>query len=149
MNDAHKPAGGRLWKAGLAHVEGGERGMKVSHKITETELCVMEVLWERSDAVATRELLELMENKGKKWKRQTLNTLLFRLEEKGVVSRTRAYVKAAMSREEILQAQTQEILDEYYGGKPVNFLIALMGSANVTAEDAAKLDALLEEIKSR
>lgn len=122
--------------------------MKVSQKITETERSVMEVLWERSEAVATRELLELMEDKGKKWKRQTLNTLLFRLEEKGIVSRTRAYVKAAMSREEILQAQTQEILDEYYGGKPANFLIALVGSGNVTAENAARLDALLEEMKS-
>lgn len=45
-----------------------ERGMKVSHKITETERNVMEVLWENSDPVATRELLEMMKEKGKSWK---------------------------------------------------------------------------------
>ena len=66
--------------------------MKVSHKITETERNVMEVLWENSDPVATRELLEMMKEKGKSWKRQTLNTLLFRLEEKGIVSRDRKSV---------------------------------------------------------
>lgn len=123
--------------------------MKVSHKITETERNVMEVLWEHSDAVATKDLLEMMKEKGKDWKRQTLNTLLFRLEEKGIVARTRAYVKAAMSKEELLQAQTQELLDEFYGGKISNFFIALAGSAKVTAEDAGRLDALLEEMKQK
>lgn len=121
--------------------------MDVSHKITETEKSVMEVLWEHSDAVATRDLLEMMKEKGKDWKRQTLNTLLFRLEEKGIVSRTRAYVKPAMTKKELLQAQTQEILDNLYDGKPGNFFAALVGS--VTAEDMGRLEALLEEIRNR
>lgn len=123
--------------------------MKVNHKITDSERLVMEVLWERQEAVQTRELLELMKEKGKNWKRQTLNTLLFRLEEKAIVSRTRAYVKFAMSREDLLQVQTQEILEEGYGGKPANFIAALVGSSKVTKEDADRLDALLEEIRKR
>ncbi len=123
--------------------------MKVSHKITETERNVMEVLWENSDPVATRELLEMMKEKGKSWKRQTLNTLLFRLEEKGIVSRTRAYVKPAMTRDELLQAQTQEILDDFYGGRPGGFFAALVGKDKVTAEDMERLEALLEEIRNR
>ena len=59
--------------------------MRVSHKITGSEREVMEVLWGRTEPMQTRELLEVMREKGKKWKRQTLNTLLFRLEEKGIV----------------------------------------------------------------
>lgn len=121
--------------------------MKISHKITETEQSVMEVLWDHSEAVATRDLLEMMKEKGKNWKRQTLNTLLFRLEEKSIVNRTRAYVQAAMSREDLLQVQTQELLNDYYGGKPSNFFKALVGSENVSAEDAARMDALLENVK--
>lgn len=121
--------------------------MNVGHKITETEKSVMDVLWEHSDAVATRDLLEMMKEKGKDWKRQTLNTLLFRLEEKGIVSRTRAYVKPAMTREALLQVQTQEILDNFYDGKAGNFFAALVG-AKVTAEDMGRLEALLEEIRN-
>ena len=55
--------------------------MKVNHKITGAEREVMEVLWQRTEPMQTRELLEEMKERGKKWKRQTLNTLLFRLEE--------------------------------------------------------------------
>ena len=121
--------------------------MNVGHKITETEKSVMDVLWEHSDAVATRDLLEMMKEKGKDWKRQTLNTLLFRLEEKGIVSRTRAYVKPGMTREALLQVQTQEILDNFYDGKAGNFFAALVG-AKVTAEDMGRLEALLEEIRN-
>ena len=123
--------------------------MKINHKITDTEQSVMEVLWERSEAVATRELLELMKEKGRNWRRQTLNTLLFRLEEKGIVSRTRAYAKAAMSREELYQVQTREILDDFYGGKLSNFVAALVGSTNMTAEDADRVDALLEGLRKK
>ena len=123
--------------------------MKINHKITDTEQSVMEVLWERSEAVATRELLELMKEKGRNWKRQTLNTLLFRLEEKGIVSRTRAYAKAAMSREELYQVQTREILDDFYGGKLSKFVAALVGSTNMTAEDADRVDALLEGLRKK
>ena len=123
--------------------------MKINHKRTDTEQSVMEVLWERSEAVATRELLELMKEKGRNWKRQTLNTLLFRLEEKGIVSRTRAYAKAAMSREELYQVQTREILDDFYGGKLSNFVAALVGSTNMTAEDADRVDALLEGLRKK
>lgn len=93
-------------------------------------------------AVATRDLQEMMKEKGKDWKRQTLNTLLFRLEEKGIVSRTRAYVKPAMTREELLQVQTQEILDDFYDGKPGNFFAALVGNTKVTTEDMGRLEAL-------
>ena len=44
-----------------------------------------------------------MKEKGKDWKRQTLNTLLFRLEEKGVIVRRRAYVWSVLSKEELLK----------------------------------------------
>ena len=105
--------------------------MRVSHKITGSEREVMEVLWGRTEPMQTRELLEVMREKGKKWKRQTLNTLLFRLEEKGIVNRRRAYVQAALSEEELLQLQTQEILDDFYGGKYGNFFAALTGRKTI------------------
>lgn len=122
---------------------------KTSYKITDTEQSVMEVLWGHPEAVQTRELLELMKEKGKDWRRQTLNTMLFRLEEKGIVSRTRAYAAPAMSREELRRAQAWEILEERYGGKPGNFFAALAGKSGMTAEDAGRLEAFLEEVKNR
>ena len=44
--------------------------MKANHKITGAEREVMEVLWERTEPMQTRELLDVMTERGKKWKRQ-------------------------------------------------------------------------------
>lgn len=119
--------------------------MKESYKITKAEREVMEVLWEASEPVRTKTLLEKMKEKGRDWKRQTLNTLLFRLEEKGVVNRRRAYVEGALSEEELLQKQTQEILDDFYGGKLEKFCAALVGNGKaVKEEDVNKLYALID-----
>lgn len=118
--------------------------LKESYRITKAEREVMEVLWEANEPVRTKNLLDKMKEKGRDWKRQTLNTLLFRLEEKGVVSRRRAYVEGALSEDELLQKQTQEILDDFYGGKLENFCAALVGGKPVTDEDVDKLYALVD-----
>ena len=123
--------------------------MKNSYKITDAERAVVEVLWEHPGPVQTSELLDLMKAKGKNWKRQTLNTLLFRLEEKSIVKRKRAYVEVALSQQELLQKQTQGILDNFYGGKLRNFCAALIGKAKVSEEDKAMLYALIDESKDK
>ncbi|MCI9307391.1 MAG: BlaI/MecI/CopY family transcriptional regulator [Lachnospiraceae bacterium] len=123
--------------------------MKVSHKITGSEREVMEVLWGRTEPMQTRELLEVMREKGKKWKRQTLNTLLFRLEEKGIVSRKRAYVEAALTEAELLQVQTQELLDDLYGGEYGNFFAALTGNTEIDSESKKLLDGLMKKLKKK
>lgn len=126
--------------------------MRVSHKITGSEREVMEVLWGRTEPMQpmqTRELLEVMREKGKKWKRQTLNTLLFRLEEKGIVSRKRAYVEAALTEAELLQVQTQELLDDLYGGEYGNFFAALTGNTEIDSESKKLLDGLMKKLKKK
>ena len=119
------------------------------YKLTAAEREIMEALWNYSEPIQTKDLLELMNEKGKEWKRQTLNTLLFRLEEKGIVSRKRAYVQAILTEESLLQKQTQEILNDFYGGKLRNFCAALMGNDALGAEEADSLYALIDELKNK
>lgn len=123
--------------------------MKANHKITGAEREVMEVLWKRTEPMQTRELLDVMKEKGKKWKRQTLNTLLFRLEEKGIVNRKRAYVEAALTEEGLLQVQTQELLDDLYGGEYGNFFAALTGNKEIDGESKKLLDGLMKKLKKK
>lgn len=118
--------------------------LKESYRITKAEREVMEVIWEANEPVRTKNLLDKMKEKGRDWKRQTLNTLLFRLEEKGIVSRRRAYVEGALSEQELLQKQTQEILDDFYGGKLENFCAALVGNRTVKNEEVDKLYDLID-----
>lgn len=119
------------------------------YKLSDAEKEVMEVLWEFSEPVQTKDLLDMMQEKGRNWKRQTLNTLLSRLEEKGIVSRKRAYVKAVFSKEELLQKQTQEIVDNFYGGKLGNFCAAFIGNTEIEPEDVERLNALIDELRNK
>lgn len=121
--------------------------MEDDYKITRAERDVMEVLWKYSEPIQTSELLELMKDRGRNWKRQTLNTLLFRLEEKSVVKRKRGYVQAAFSEKELLKRQTQGILNNFYDGKIGNFCAALVGKTKLKEDGAAKLNALINELK--
>ena len=123
--------------------------MRDSYKLADAEQKVMQALWERGEAVSTSELLELMNARGKKWKRQTLNTLLARLEEKGVVSRRRAFVEARISEQDLLQLQTKDILNSFYGGELKNFCAALIGNASLNDDDVDSLNALIDELMNK
>lgn len=120
--------------------------MRETYKIADAERDVMDILWAHSEAVSTRELLDIMNENGKKWKRQTLNTLLFRLEAKKIVIRKRGYVEPALTEVELRQKQTEEYLDSFYGGKLSNFCAALTGKASISDEEADRLEALISEL---
>lgn len=123
--------------------------MKVSYKLADAEREILEVLWEHTEPVQTKELLESVNQRGRNWKRQTLNTLLFRLEKKGIVIRKYAYVQAAFSEKELLQKQTQEILDDFYDGKLGDFCAALVGDTKIRKEDAEELNALIDKMQKK
>lgn len=112
--------------------------------LTNAEYEVMEALWESDEPVKTRILLEKMKEKGRDWKRQTLNTLLFRLDEKGVLRRRRGEIYGYLSREDLMRKQTQGILDELYGGRIENFCAALAGNPDVSEEQKQKLAKLID-----
>lgn len=123
--------------------------MKSSYKLAGAELKIMKMLWANNGILSTGELLEQVNKEGKAWKRQTLNTLLARLEQKGMVSRPRAYVEARISEKDLLQLQTKEILDRFYGGRLRNFCAALLGDVRLNAKEAASLDNLVDELQKK
>lgn len=114
-----------------------------NYLLTKAEYEVLEALWEFPAPVRTRYLLDRMLEKGKDWKRQTLNTLLFRLEEKGVITRKHGVVHSYMTQCELMQKQTRDILDSLYGGKIENFCAALAGTQKLPEDELKKLGQLL------
>lgn len=123
--------------------------MKNSYELADAEQEIMDVLWQYTDPVQTNELLKQMNDRGKAWKRQTLNTLLARLEKKGLVDRKRAYVRALVTEDKLRQMQTREILDKFYGGRLRNFCATLMGGTKLSDEEADELIALIDELKEK
>ena len=101
-----------------------EETMKKVVSVSEAELEVMEMLWDQEGAVKQSYLLALFEEAGKHWKRQTLNTFLSRLEDKGLIKRENRLVEPLYGRDEYANIQVKAVLDRIYRGKLSNSMAA-------------------------
>lgn len=112
--------------------------------MSDAELEVMEKLWDQSEGIRQSQLLTLFEEDGKEWKRQTLNTFLSRLEEKGLVKRESRMVEAVYSREEYNYMQMKEAIDHMYGGRLSKFVAAFTKENGIDEKEAEELIKILE-----
>lgn len=119
--------------------------MKSKYNISETEKEVLEKLWEYPEGIKQSVLLNVFLGGGKEWKRQTLNTHLSRLEEKGLVKRQNRIVYFVYDKKEYYNLMMKEAIDHMYDGKISNFVAAFMSEKKITEEDTIELLDLLKK----
>ncbi|MDE7131290.1 MAG: BlaI/MecI/CopY family transcriptional regulator [Lachnospiraceae bacterium] len=118
--------------------------MKSFYNMPDAEREVIEKLWDQKEPVKQSLLLTLFAEEGKEWKRQTLNTFLSRLEEKGLVRRENRMVTAVYSREEYNLMQMKAAIDHMYGGSLSNLIAAFTRENSISQKDAEELIKILE-----
>ncbi len=118
--------------------------MKGTYDISKAEREVMEKLWDQTESIKQSQLLALFEADGKTWKRQTLNTFLSRLEDKGLVERKNRLVKAIYSRDEYYYMQMQTAIDTMYEGRLSKFVAAFAKKKAINQSEAQELIQILE-----
>ena len=79
------------------------------------------------------------------WKRQTLNTFLSRLEEKGLVEREKRIVKPLYSREQYHHLQLKETIDQVYNGRLSNLVLAFTRQEALDKEEAERLLRIIQQ----
>ena len=119
------------------------------YHMSDAELEVMEKLWDQGSSIKQSQLLALFEEDGKEWKRQTLNTFLSRLEEKGLVKRENRMVEPVYSREQYNFMQMQEAINHMYGGKISNFVAAFTKENGIDQKEAEELIKILENTSEK
>lgn len=119
--------------------------MRSKYNISDSEREVMEMLWKQKAEIKQSALLELFQKEGKEWKRQTLNTFLSRLEEKGLVVRQSRMVKATYAEEEMNQLIMKEAIDTMYQGKISNFVMAFAEREGLQESDVKELEKLINK----
>ena len=119
--------------------------MKGVFNIPDAENEVLQMLWKQPGAIRQTQLLALFEAEGKEWKRQTLNTFLARLEEKGLVKRENRMVSVVYTRDEFNTMQMKEAINQMYDGKLSNFVAAFARENTISDEEAERLIDLLEK----
>ncbi len=115
--------------------------------LSDNEWKLMGRLWERSPRTITELTADLREETG--WSKNTIITMLSRLEAKGAVrheegARAKAYYPA-VDRETAARAETESFLGKVYGGSLGLLVSAMVESRALTEEDLAELSAILEK----
>lgn len=118
--------------------------MKRVFTASEAEREVLEKLWDQKEGIKQSQLLALFEADGKEWKRQTLNTFLSRLEEKGLVTREHRIVKTVVSREDYHYKQIQAAIDAMYGGRLSNLVAAYYKGEHISESEKKELKRIVE-----
>jgi predicted transcriptional regulator len=117
--------------------------------ISETELDVLKVLWERGPATV-REVNAVLRKRGRRYAYTTVLTLLQRLEAKGHVTSDKgalAHVfSAAVSRDGLLRRRLDELADELCDGTATPLVQALVQGHRFTPEEIAQLRRLLDQL---
>lgn len=101
--------------------------------LSTTEEQIMKFLWSKNRPVKTGEIMDyFVEHEHRDWKRQTLNTLLIRLDNKEVIIRRRGIVQAIYSKEDLLHQKCVNFVNENFAGNVEDFLIAYVGAQTNT-----------------
>jgi predicted transcriptional regulator len=120
--------------------------------VSDTELEVLKVLWERGPGTV-REIGAHLREQGRTWAYNTVLTLLQRLESKGFVRADKAELahvfRAAVSRDELLRDHLKELSDQLCEGEPTPLMLALVEGHRFTAEEIEHFRRLLDRLERR
>lgn len=126
---------------------------KSKYNLSATEMEIMEYVWSTDKKLIAAEILNYFnENKSKNWKKQTLNTFLVKLIEKGVlqydVSKNKKYyypTTQSQTKTEHIKHWTQSFIQNTFDGSLYHFLYAFTGGSPLSENDADELRKYLEE----
>ena len=117
-------------------------------KLSDAEWAVLEILWS-GDCFTLKELTDaLLPVKG--WNKNTVHTYLTRMEAKGLVAIEKGAAKpysAAVRREDCARKERAELLNKVYGGAAGDLIAAFLKESHISAEEAARLRKLLDEME--
>ncbi len=120
--------------------------------VSEAEREVLKALWELERATV-REIREFVDKQGRKWAHTTINTLLGRLEEKGLVQRDTsgfAHVfSAALSREAMVRNRLRCLADNFCDGASAPLVLALVEGESFTKSELDEFRRLLDQLENR
>ena len=118
----------------------------MTSKISDSELEVMRVIWREGRPLSFTEIRTALEGVTD-WKKSTIQTLVVRLRDKGIISAREHYVtlySPNISEEEHVQTEGQSFLDKLFDGSAKKLVAALWRSGKLSANDVDELKTFFE-----
>jgi len=120
--------------------------MTETHSLTELQLAILRVLWERTEASAADITEALRPERG--LAQTTIATILSRLEKRGIVgheTRSRQFVFRPMVTEsEVRQSMVSELTERLFEGDVTALVSHLLTDREISPGDLARVKSLIE-----
>lgn len=116
-------------------------------KLFDSELKVMDVLWKEGEATAKHISDVLKERVG--WNMNTTYTIIKRCIQKGAIQRSEPnfLCRALIPKEQVQQAETDELIDKIYDGCADQLFAALLGRKRLSAQQIDRLKQLVDQME--
>ena len=115
------------------------------YKLGEMETAFAEIIWNTAP-VTSGELVKICE-KELEWKKSTTYTMLKRLCQRGIFENESGTVKVLITRDEFKSAQSEEFIDETFGGSLPMFLTAFTKRNKLSAKEIEEIINLIDNYK--
>lgn len=118
-------------------------------EMSQSESLIMDYLWKNGGGKGFSEIMEYLNGElHKNWKKQTINTFIRHLIDKGLISadtsqKSRRY-SAALTPAQYARGKAKKILADYYDGSIQVFLSALTGGKQISKELADELRVIVD-----
>lgn len=116
-------------------------------KLFDSELKVMDVLWDAGDTPAKDIAKQLTKELG--WNVNTTYTLIKRCIKKGAIERSEPgfMCHALIPKSAVQEAETNELIDKIYDGSADKLFAALLGRKKLSAEQIEKLKQIVGDLE--
>ncbi len=116
-------------------------------KLFDSELKVMEVLWEQGTKSARDIVDVLSERIG--WNKNTTYTVIKKCIEKGAVEREDPgfLCSPLVTKDEVAQSETEQLIDKMFGGSSELFFSSFLKNQGISQEDVDRLSQMIKEAK--
>ena len=118
-----------------------------SVKLFDSELKVMDVLWREGDLPAKAIARTLTEEIG--WNVNTTYTLIKRCIAKEAIERSEPgfMCRALVSKEQVQQEETQELIDKVFDGSADKLFASILGGRRISREQLERLRSMIDEME--
>lgn len=116
-------------------------------KLFDSELKVMEVLWEQGNKSA-REIVDILSERIG-WNKNTTYTVIKKCIEKGAIQREEPgfICHALITRDEVAQSETEQLIDKMFGGSSELFFSSFLKNKGISEVEAERLSKMIKEAK--
>lgn len=116
-------------------------------KLFDSELKVMELLWEQGAQSAKDIAAQLKEQVG--WSKTTTYTVIKKCIDKGAILRQEPnfICQAVISRSQIQELETRELIDKHYGGSADLLVASLLSAHSLSPQEIQQLKELIQNLQ--